>query len=64
MPLLTMELRPEASDNPSDNAPRQRQTSATQPDTDILLTSGNPTKPMPSDETGMHGKEKVYGSIP
>ena len=43
--LLTRELRPGASDKPSDNDPSQQQTSATQPDIDILLTCSNPTQP-------------------
>ena len=37
---------------------------ATYSDTGIRLACGNPPTAMPSDETGMHGKEKVYGSIP
>ena len=41
-----------------------RQTSATYPDNNIPLNCGNPTYATPSDETGMHGKEKAYGSIP
>jgi hypothetical protein len=37
---------------------------ATHPDTYVALACGNPTNATPPDETGMHGKEKVYGSIP
>ena len=55
---------PEASDKPSDNALSDGRQSATHSDTAILPTCGNPPNRMTSDETGMHGKEKVYGSIP
>ena len=54
-----------ASDKPSDNDPRQHQTEG---DALRLRYLSRPAvirpNPTPSDETGMHGKEKVYGSIP
>ena len=54
-----------ASDKASDNGSRQRQTQRDVPRHRVSLRPAvirpNAT---PSDETGMHGKEKVYGSIP
>jgi hypothetical protein len=38
--------------------------SATYPDAKLLLGCGNPINATSSDESRMHGKEKVYGSIP
>jgi hypothetical protein len=44
--------------------PRNVKRSATPSGGCILLTCGNPTQREVMDETGMHGKENVYGSIP
>ena len=63
--LADLPRDPEASDKPSDNGPRQRQT---EPDVPrhwyLLWPAVIRLNAMPSEETGMHGKEKVYGSIP
>ena len=55
-----------SSDKPSDNDLRQQADRVRRtPDAGIRsgLRQADPVA-TPSDETGMHGKEKVYGSIP
>ena len=59
-----LEGRPGASDKPSDNDPRQRQTEHDPLRRHPLWPAVIRPGAMPSDETFMHGKEKVYGSIP
>jgi hypothetical protein len=51
-----------ASDKPSDD-PGYGRRSATYPDSSNDLACRNPTRCDVTDETGMHGKEKVIGSI-
>ena len=54
-----------ASDKSSDNAPQASPDGARLAQTLISVWPAVIRRnAMPSDETGMHGKEKVYGSIP
>ena len=44
--------------------PGNSRRNATVADAEIPLACDNPTGRDSSDETGMHGKEKIYGLIP
>ena len=49
--------------NQGTTTPGNRGHSATQPDTNIRWSAVTRPIAILSDETGMHGKEKAYGSI-
>ena len=58
------EWDPEASDNPSDNDIRRRSAERDVPRHRNPSNCGNPTQCDSIRRNRMHGKEKVYGSIP